>query len=120
MPATAARPGVQVATQRRAATAGLALSGLSVALTFTVAVLGPSLVEPALPGAPGQPPWSFSAHPSPYLVVTLSIAAIAAGTAGLGVAMRGQAGLGALTASAARRGHPGRGGAGVGAAVRVV
>jgi hypothetical protein len=87
-PATTARPGAQAATQRPGARAGLALSGLSVVLTFTVAVLGPSLVEPALPGAAGQPPWSFSVHPSPYLVVALSIAAIAAGTGGLGLSMR--------------------------------
>jgi hypothetical protein len=87
-PVTAARPGEQAATKRRRVSAGLALSGLSVVLTFAVAVLGPSLVEPALPGAPGQPPWSFSVHPSPYLVVALSIAAIAAGTGGLGLSMR--------------------------------
>jgi hypothetical protein len=66
---------------------GLALAGLSVLLTFTVAVLGPSLVEPALPGRPGQPPWSLLAHPSPYLVVALAAAAVAAGTAGLALAM---------------------------------
>ncbi len=87
-PAIAARPGAQAATQRRRAGAGLALSGVSVVLTFTVAVLGPSLVEPVLPGSSGQPPWSFSVHPSPYLVVALSIAAIAAGTVGLGLSMR--------------------------------
>jgi hypothetical protein len=63
--------------------AGLAASGLSAALTFTVAVLGPSLMEPSLPGRPGQPPWSAAAHPSPYLVVALTGAAIVSGTAGL-------------------------------------
>jgi hypothetical protein len=73
--------------------AGLAATGLSVALTFTVAVLGPSLMEPPLPGRPGQPPWSFPAHPSPYLVVALTAAAIVAGTGGL-----------ALTLWAGRRG----------------
>jgi hypothetical protein len=73
--------------------AGLAGTALSVALTFAVAVLGPSLMEPALPGRPGQPPWSFLARPSPYLVVALTAAAIVAGTAGLG-----------LTVWAARRG----------------
>jgi hypothetical protein len=36
--------------------AGLAATGLSVALTFTVAVLGPSLMEPPLQGLPRQPP----------------------------------------------------------------
>jgi hypothetical protein len=75
------------------ATAGLAAIGLSVALTFTVAVLGPSIMEPPLPGSPGQPPWALAANPSPYLAVALTAAAIAAGTAGL-----------ALTLRAARRG----------------
>jgi hypothetical protein len=87
-PATAARLGAQAGPQWRGAGAGLALSGLSVILIFTVALLGPSLVEPTLPGAPGQPPWAFAVHPSPYLVVVLSIAAVAAGTGGLGLSMR--------------------------------
>ncbi len=87
-PVTASKPHAVAVTQRGRVSTGLALSALSMALTFTVAVLGPSLVEPALPGTPGQPPWSFSAHPSPYLVVALSIAAIAAGTGGLGLSMR--------------------------------
>src|SRR6266536_3452777 len=52
-------------------------------------------MEPALPGRPGQPPWSFAAAPSPYLVVAMTAAAIAAGAAGL-----------ALTMHAARRGWP--------------
>jgi len=77
----------------RAGKLGLAFSAASVALTFAVAVLGPSVMEPALPGQPGQPPWGFAASPSPYLVVALAAAALAAGTAGL-----------ALTMSAARRG----------------
>lgn len=64
------------------------MTGLSVALTFTVAVLGPSLMEPALPGRPGQPPWSFAAHPSPYLVVALTIAAVLGGTVGLALTIR--------------------------------
>ena len=72
---------------------GLAASAASVALTFAVAVCGPSVMEPALPGRSGQPPWSFAAAPSPYLVVAMTAAAIAAGTAGL-----------VLTMHAARRG----------------
>jgi hypothetical protein len=87
-PATAAPPGAQAQVQRHRAGTGLGLSALSVTLTFSVAVLGPSLVEPALPGTSGQPPWSLSVHPSPYLVVALTIAAIAAGTGGLALAMR--------------------------------
>jgi hypothetical protein len=75
--------------------AGLAAIAVSVALTFTVAVLGPSVMEPALPGRPGQPPWAFAAAPSPYLVIALTAAAVLAGTAGL-----------ALTLRASRRGWP--------------
>ena len=74
---------------------GLAASAASVALTFAVAVCGPSVMEPALPGRPGQPPWSFAAAPSPYLVVAMTAAAIAAGIVGL-----------VLTMHAARRGWP--------------
>ena len=56
--------------------------------TFAVAVAGPSVMEPALPGRPGQPPWSFGLHPSPYLAVGLTAAALAAGTLGLVLALR--------------------------------
>ena len=68
--------------------AGLIAIGASVAGTFAVAVAGPSVMEPALPGRPGQPPWSFGLHPSPYLAVGLTAAALAAGTAGLILALR--------------------------------
>ena len=68
--------------------AGLAAIAVSVALTFTVAVLGPSVMEPALPGRPGQPPWAFAAAPSPYLVIALTAAAVLAGTAGLALTLR--------------------------------
>jgi hypothetical protein len=44
-------------------------------------------MEPALPGRPGQPPWSFLARPSPYLVVALTAAAIIVGTGGLGLSI---------------------------------
>jgi hypothetical protein len=73
--------------------AGLALTGLSVAATFTVAVTGTSVMEPPLPGRPGQPPWAFAAHLSPYLAIALTAVGLLAGTAGL-----------ALTLSATRRG----------------
>lgn len=68
------------ASGEQAGRAGLALTAVSIAATFTVAVLGPSVMEPALPGQAGQPPWAFTAHPSPYLVVALTAFAIAAGT----------------------------------------
>jgi hypothetical protein len=85
--------GTQRAPPGRAGQLGLAFSAASVGLTFAVAVLGPSVMEPALPGRPGQPPWAFAASPSPYLVVAMAATALAAGSAGL-----------ALTMSAARRG----------------
>ncbi len=71
-----------------AAGLGLAAIGASVALTVAVAAAGPSVMEPALPGRPGQPPWSLGAHPSPYLVVGLTAAALAAGTLGLVLVLR--------------------------------
>ncbi len=78
---------------RRTGRLGLAASAVSVALTFAVAACGPSVMEPALPGRAGQPPWSLGVSPSPYLVVAMTAVAVAAGTAGL-----------ALTINAARRG----------------
>jgi hypothetical protein len=45
-------------------------------------------MEPALPGRPGPPPWSFSLHPSPYLAVSLTAAGLAAGTIGLVLVLR--------------------------------
>jgi hypothetical protein len=52
-------------------------------LTLTVALLGPSLMEPDLPGATSRPPWSVAAHPPAGLTVALSGAAIVAAAAGL-------------------------------------
>jgi hypothetical protein len=68
--------------------AGLVAIGASIACTFAVAVAGPSVMEPALPGQPGQPPWSLGLHPSPYLVVALTAAGLAAGTLGLVLVLR--------------------------------
>jgi hypothetical protein len=45
-------------------------------------------MEPVLPGRAGQPPWAFAAHPSPYLAVGLTAAALAAGALGLVLALR--------------------------------
>jgi hypothetical protein len=78
------RPG-RAATAGRA---GLIAIGVSVACTFAVAVAGPSVMEPLLPGRPGQPPWSFGLHPSPYLAVGLTAAGLAAGTLGLVLVLR--------------------------------
>jgi hypothetical protein len=70
------------------APAGIGATAVSIAATVTVAALGPSVMEPPLPGRPGQPPWAFAAHPSPYLVIALTGLAIVAGTFGLVVTMR--------------------------------
>jgi hypothetical protein len=67
---------------------GLFAMGVSVALTFTVAVAGPSLMEPALPGRSGQPPWAFDAHLSPYLAAGLTAAALTVGALGLVLTLR--------------------------------
>ncbi len=72
----------------RAGTAGLVAVGISVACTFAVAVAGPSVMEPALPGRPGQPSWSLGLHPSPYLAIGLTAAGLAAGALGLVLALR--------------------------------
>jgi len=68
--------------------AALAAMGVSVGLTVAVGVTGPSVMEPVLPGRAGQPPWAFAAHPSPYLTVGLTAAALAAGALGLVLALR--------------------------------
>ncbi len=67
--------------------AGLIASAASLAATFTVAVLGPSVMEPALPGAAGQPPWAFAAHPPAGLAAGLTALALAAGALGLGLGL---------------------------------
>ncbi len=72
----------------RGGSAGLIAVAVSVACTFAVAVAGPSVMEPALPGSPGQPPWSGDLHPSPYLVIGLTAAGLAAGALGLVLTLR--------------------------------
>ena len=69
-------------------TAGLVAIGVSVACTFAVAVAGPSVMEPVLPGWAGSPPWSLGLHPSPYLAVGLTAAGLATGTLGLVLVLR--------------------------------
>lgn len=68
-----------------AGTAGLAGIAASAVLTFVIALLGPSVVEPRLPGA-GQP-FALPVHPGPHLMIGLSAAAIIVGAAGLGLAL---------------------------------
>ena len=67
---------------------GLIAIAASILCTFAVAVVGPSVMEPMLPGRSGQPPWSLGLHPSAYLVVPLTAAGLAAGTLGLVLALR--------------------------------
>ncbi len=86
-PPGAPAPGLPV-TAGRAGSAGLIAVAVSVACTFAVAVAGPSVMEPALPGRPGQPPWSWDLHPSPYLVIGLTAAGLAAGALGLVLTLR--------------------------------
>ncbi len=68
--------------------AGLIAIGVSVACTFAVAAAGPSVMESALPGPAGPPPWSLGLHPSAYLAVALTAAGLAAGTLGLVLVLR--------------------------------
>jgi hypothetical protein len=68
--------------------AGIIAVGASIAGTFAVAIAGPSVMEPVLPGRPGQPPWAFGAHLSPYLAVALTAAGLATGALGLVLVLR--------------------------------
>jgi hypothetical protein len=67
--------------------AGLCLSGAGLGCFLLVALLGPSVMEPALPGSPGEPPYSLVAHPSPYLVVALTAAGVVLTAAGLALCL---------------------------------
>jgi hypothetical protein len=82
----ATRMGKPVAGSR-AGRAGLALTALSIAATVAVGLAGPSAMEPALPGRPGQPPWDLGLHLPSAVAVGLAAAALAAGTAGLGLCL---------------------------------
>ena len=94
LPTHAARPGIAPGPGKpaagggnRAGWAGLALTALSIAATIATGLAGPSAMEPVLPGRPGEPPWAFSLHLSPYAAVGLAATALAAGTAGLGLCL---------------------------------
>jgi hypothetical protein len=68
---------------RRYGIAGLTCAAASLACFLLTALLGPSVMEPALPGQAGQPPYSLVVHPSPQLVIGLNVAGIALAAAGL-------------------------------------
>jgi alpha-1,6-mannosyltransferase len=77
-------------TGAAAGRAGMAATAASITATLAVGLAGPSAMEPALPAGPGgqgQPPWAFGLHLSPYLAISLAAAALAAGTAGLGLCL---------------------------------
>ncbi|WP_432868466.1 polyprenol phosphomannose-dependent alpha 1,6 mannosyltransferase MptB [Microbispora rosea] len=68
---------------RIAARLAPAAGGLSIVLTITIGVLGPSAMVPGLPGPSWQPPYSLDLAPGGHLVVALAAAALVLGTAGL-------------------------------------
>jgi hypothetical protein len=77
---------------RRAGAAGLLSVALSLACFLLTALLGPSAMEPALPGSAGQPPFSLVAHPGASTVICLVAAGIVLGALGVGLcvgALRG-------------------------------
>ncbi|MER6948410.1 polyprenol phosphomannose-dependent alpha 1,6 mannosyltransferase MptB [Nonomuraea sp. NPDC000554] len=65
------------------ARAAVAAIGVSILLTITIGLLGPSAAVPALSGPAWQPPYSLTAHAAPHLVVALAAAAIIIGAFGL-------------------------------------
>lgn len=58
------------------------------ACTVAVAAAGPSLLQPALPGASGQPPWTLNLHFGPYPAAGLTAAGVVLGAAGLALTLR--------------------------------
>jgi hypothetical protein len=67
--------------------AGLGAIGVGLGAFLATALLGPSAMEPALPGPAGEPPYSLAAHPSPYLVIGLVALGVLAGATGLGLCL---------------------------------
>ncbi|HEU5030327.1 MAG TPA: polyprenol phosphomannose-dependent alpha 1,6 mannosyltransferase MptB, partial [Spirillospora sp.] len=67
----------------RPGTIGLWAIGASLCCFLATALLGPSAFQPAMDARFGEPPYSLDVHPSPYLVLGLVVAGVAAGTAGL-------------------------------------
>jgi len=58
-----------------------------VTLFLAVAALGPSVMQPALPGRGGEPPYSLSAGPDPGLVIALTASGILLAVAGLALCL---------------------------------
>lgn len=72
-------------TSRGIGFAGLCAIGLSTGCFLVTAVLGPSAVQPTLPGH--GPPFSLTAHPSPYLVIGLVAGGVLLAGLGLGLCL---------------------------------
>lgn len=75
-------------TRGRLGLLGLGLGGAGLACFLLTALLGPSVMEPALPGGAGQPPYSLRAHPSPGLVIALTAAGVLLTAIGLALCFR--------------------------------
>ncbi|MEU5859996.1 polyprenol phosphomannose-dependent alpha 1,6 mannosyltransferase MptB [Nonomuraea sp. NPDC047529] len=71
------------AVRERLAFPGLMMIAVSVLLTITIGLLGPSPMVPALGGSGWQPPYSLAAGPDPYVVIVLAAAAVVIGGLGL-------------------------------------
>ncbi|MCT9931739.1 polyprenol phosphomannose-dependent alpha 1,6 mannosyltransferase MptB [Planotetraspora sp. A-T 1434] len=66
----------------------IAASGLSILITITIGLLGPSAMVPALRGPAWQPPYSLGLRPDGHLVIGLAAAAVILGTLGLVAGLR--------------------------------
>ncbi len=67
--------------------AGLTAGAAGLGCLLLTALLGPSVMEPVLPGRPGQPPYSLTVHPSPHVVIGLTAAGVLLAAAGLGLCL---------------------------------
>jgi hypothetical protein len=67
--------------------AGLAAIATGLLCFLATALLGPSAMQPALPGSPGQPSYALDAQPSPYLAIGLVAGGVLAGAAGLALCL---------------------------------
>ncbi|SEG76628.1 Protein of unknown function [Thermomonospora echinospora] len=67
--------------------AGLGGVGAGLVCFLLTALLGPSVMQPVLRGASGQPPYSLDAGASPYVVIGLIAGGVLLGTAGLGLCL---------------------------------
>jgi hypothetical protein len=84
-PGRVAAPGRFDARARGAAGIGLSAGGLTCFLL--TALFGPSVMQPALDGGAGRPPYSLDAHPSPGLVIALTAAGVALSGSGLALCL---------------------------------